>query len=67
MLNNKNGAVAPGAASNSKEQIKAARELSERERKDTSRLLRQARKSPYDFVKVAFTINLPYEMFVEQI
>lgn len=68
MLTNKNGsAPGGGGATQTKEQSKAARDLSERERKDTSRLLRQAKKSPYDFVKVSFTINLPYEMLIEQI
>ena len=37
------------------------------EKRDASRLLRQAKKAPQDFVKVTFSIALPYEMLVEQI
>ena len=35
------------------------------DKRDTDHLLQQAKKSPYDFVKVAFVITLPYEMLVE--
>ena len=37
------------------------------ERRTTSHLLQQAKRTPYDFCKVAFVITLPYEMLIEQI
>jgi hypothetical protein len=45
---------------------KAANKLGD-ERKATSMLLKQAKRTPYDYCKVSFVITLPYEMLIEQI